>query len=113
MSRFADWRAKRRSTSSPTVPAARWRPGSNGVARPATLTPATDSRLSDGVVVQTHLVARLLGLRILRVDGVVHVAPARLEALDAGVPAPKESQALGSGLVRASRLLDDGDRRLR
>lgn len=112
MSRFADWRAKRRSTSSRTAPAARWRTGSNGAARPATLTPATDSQLSDGVVVQTHLVARLLGLRILRVDGVVHLAPARLEAEHARVAAPGQARALGSGLARASRLLDDGDRRL-
>jgi hypothetical protein len=120
MSRFADWRARRRSTSRRTAPTVHSRPGSNGAARPTTLAPATGSHLSDGVVVQTHLVARLLGLRILRVEGVVHLAPARLEPIDA-VPAGTARAArtalgppvtLGTGLAHASELIQDGDRRL-
>lgn len=114
MSRFADWRARRRSTSRRTAPTARSRPGSNGAAWPATLEPSTSSHLSDGVVVQTHLVARLLGMRILRVDGVVHLAPARLEPTDgvAARPVLAPPHALGAGLAHASELIQDGDRRL-
>ena len=117
MSRFADWRARRRSTSRRTAPTVRSRPGTNGAAWPATLEPSTSSHLSDGVVVQTHLVARLLGVRILRVDGVVHLAPARLEpidALSAGTvrPALGPPVTLGTGLAHASELIQDGDRRL-
>lgn len=87
---------------------------------PGRLAPDATSHLSDGVVVETRLVARLLGMRILRVDGVVHLAPARLErastpALNAGpLSAPRPVAAdrqLGEGLARASRLLDDGDPR--
>ena len=119
MSRFADWRARRRSTSRRTAPTVLLPPGSNAAARPATLEPSTGSHLSDGVVVQTRLVARLLGVRILRVDGVVHLAPARLESLDA-VPVGPVSvrpglappRTLGAGLAHASELIRDGDRRL-
>lgn len=89
---------------------------------PATLAPDTASHLSDGVVVQARLVARLLGLRVLRVDGVVHLAPARLERTDVvprparpteqARPARQAPDPLGVDLARASQLLDDGDRRL-
>ena len=92
------------------------------MARATTLAPDTASHLSDGVVVQTRLVARLLGLRVLRVDGVVHLAPARLEPAGSARPqAPRAwevrpsrgaSDALGADLAHASRLLEDGDRRL-
>lgn len=70
-------------------------------------------------MVQTHLVARLLGMRLLRVDGVVHLAPARLEPMDPPAPALEafeatgELPALGGGLLRAAQLVEDGDRRLR
>jgi hypothetical protein len=114
MSRFADWRARRRNTSRRTARTAGSHPASNGVAQPAILAPATGSHLSDGVVVQTHLEARLLGVRLLRVDGVVHLAPARLECGDPGPPPPQEAELIvGADLHRASRLLEDGDRRLR
>jgi hypothetical protein len=70
-------------------------------------------------VVQTHLVARLLGVRLLKVDGVVQLAPARLESAPApGIthaptPTTGPAPALGGGLAHAARLLEDGDRRLR
>jgi hypothetical protein len=70
-------------------------------------------------VVQTHLVARLLGVRLLSVDGVVHLAPARLAPMDpvapvrGAIPPTGERPALGGGLVRAAQLVEDGDRRLR
>jgi hypothetical protein len=83
------------------------------VAHPAILAPATGSHLSDGVVVQTQLVARLLGVRLLRVEGVVHLAPARLECRDPARRPPQEAErAVGADLVRASQLLEDGDRLL-
>jgi hypothetical protein len=154
MSRFGDWRARRRSASRRTAPTARSRPASNGVPPPTMLAPTRGSHLSDGVVVQTHLVARLLGMRILRVDGVVHLAPARLEPLDAVPLRPaleppvtleppsvrsvrsagsvstarsaysarsarsaaadaEPPVAIGAGLLHASELIQDGDRRLR
>ena len=113
MSRYGDWRAKRRSASRRTANAAPWQPGSS-VARPAgTLAPDAASHLSDGVVVETRLIARLLGVRILRVDGVVHLAPARLEGAASSTstlgPSLAAERQLGAGLARASRLLEDCD----
>ena len=118
MSRYGDWRAKRRSGSRRTANAAPWPPGSSADRRPGTLAPDAASHLSDGVVVETRLVARLLGMRILRVDGVVHLAPARLERLGphppgngtvAALPTVAADRELGAGLARASRLLEDCD----
>jgi hypothetical protein len=63
-------------------------------------------------------VARVLGLRLLKVDGVVQLAPARLEQapvplVTSARPTTRSAPALGGGLARAARLLEDGDRRLR
>jgi hypothetical protein len=110
-----DWRAKRRTASRSTAKVAPWPPGSS-VTRPAgALAPDPASHLSVGVVVETRLIARLLGVRILRADGVVHIAPARLErpeptAVEARRPVAADRQ-LGAGLARASRLLEDSDQR--
>jgi hypothetical protein len=79
------------------------------------LAPDGDGRLSEGVLVETHLLARLLGLRLLRVDGVVTIAPARL------APSPRDPRAvpmtstmeLGAGLERAAHLLKDCEQRRR
>jgi hypothetical protein len=113
MSRFADWRARRRNAWRRTTPAARLRRELNGTVQAARLAPDTGSHLSDGVVVQTRLVARLLGLPVLRVDAVVQLAPARVEPADLATrPGHEPPLPLGADLARASRLLDDGDRRL-
>lgn len=42
--------------------------------------------LSDGVVVRASLVARLLGLKILRVEGDVTLLPAQISTLSYGEP---------------------------
>jgi hypothetical protein len=57
-------------------------------AYPATLQPDAEGSLADGVVVETRLVARLLGLRLLRVDGVVLLAPGRVRPPELPVHAP-------------------------
>ena len=113
MSRYGDWRAKRRTASRSTANAGPWRPGSSVVRPASALAPDPASHLSDGVVVETRLIARLLGVRILRVDGVVHIAPARLErptptTAEARRPVAADRQ-LGAGLARASRLLEESD----
>jgi hypothetical protein len=76
------------------------------------LAPDGDGRLSEGVLIETHLLARLLGIRLLRVDGVVTVAPARV------APSPADPRAvpmtstvqLGAGLERAAHLLRNCER---
>jgi hypothetical protein len=83
MSSFARPRARRRNGSSPTARPDRSPPGSTASSVPAplvTLEPDADSNLADGIVVETRLVARLLGVRLLRVDGVVLLSPGRVRA---------------------------------
>ena len=113
MSRYGDWRAKRRSASRRTASVAPWPPASSATRPAGTLAPDPASHLSDGVVVETRLIARLLGVRILRVDGVVHLAPASLGrpvlTTWRDTPSFAADRELGAGLARASRLLEDCD----
>ncbi|HSK32106.1 MAG TPA: hypothetical protein VK903_01350 [Propionicimonas sp.] len=93
------------------------------------LTPDRDSRLSDGVVIETRLRARLLGAPVLRVDGTVHVSPARLVEptsppvvrgvvvsdgrTGSGAVPRSQGAAPGSALAQATRLLEESRQRLR
>jgi hypothetical protein len=71
--------------------------------------PDEESRLSDGVLVETALVARVLGMRLLRVDGTVLLAPARLHARSVRT-ASTESAVVTSSLVPDTRSLEPGAR---
>jgi hypothetical protein len=77
------------------------------------LAPDADGRLAEGVLVETHLLARLLGIRLLRVDGVVTIAPARLaaSAVDPRAVPITSTMEPGAGLERAAHLLRDCERR--
>jgi hypothetical protein len=104
------------------------------------VTPDADSSLSHGAVLQTSLVARLLGVRLLNVEGTVLLSPARFDrdgssssvgphrsasqvavrTLDA--PLPENSRPgvgstreglIGSRLQRSRRLLEENERELR
>ncbi|HEY2877819.1 hypothetical protein [Nocardioides sp.] len=77
------------------------------------LAPDGDGRLSSGVLVETHLLARLLGVRLLRIDGVVTVAPARISAspVDPRSVPMTSTMELGAGLERAAHLLRDCEQR--
>ena len=62
---------------------------------------------------ETHLLARVLGLRLLRIDGVVTLAPARVTAAAVeprSVPMTSTME-LGAGLEQAGRLLRACERR--
>lgn len=65
------------------------------------------------MLVETHLLARLLGVRLLRVDGVVTVAPARLAAspVDPRAVPIASTMELGVGLEHAAQLLRACERR--
>jgi hypothetical protein len=132
MSRFGGGRRARRTGWRGTGRRGAWPRGSSGSPLVTALAPDADSRLADGVVVETRLLARLLGIRLLRVEGVVTLAPARLEPAPYVVrraprplsrraprrtvsgpvrPVRQAIDAPGSGLARAADLLDDCDRR--
>jgi hypothetical protein len=84
------------------------------VARTGTaLAPDGEGDLADGVLVETHLLARVAGIRLLRVDGIVTLTPARLVASpgDPRAVPLTSSVAPGAGLERAAHLLRECDRR--
>jgi hypothetical protein len=60
------------------------------------------TRDADELLVEAHIVARLLGIRLLTLDARVTVVPAELNGR-AGAP-----RAIGTGLAAAERLLGDG-----
>jgi len=66
------------------------------------LRPDADSSLADGIVVETRLVARLLGLKLLRVDGVVLLSPGRVREVPLSLPA-RGSSDQGSPQVNGER----------
>jgi hypothetical protein len=125
MSRFGSWRSRRRNAWSPTVPTEHWPPGPAAGGRSTALLPDGSKHLSDGVVVETHLLARLLGVRLLRVEGTILMAPGHLVS-DPGVGhsaaaaptyvtgrASRNRMAAGAragdGLAEAARLLESSD----
>jgi hypothetical protein len=64
------------------------------------------------VVVQTQLLGRVLGVRLLRVDGTVLLTPARLASGASHVPrstGPAPMAPPGSRLAEAARLLQEND----
>ena len=112
MSRFRSWPIRRRRGSSRTARAAR---SPNALPTGWTsyrLHPDSDSHLSDGVVVETHLLARVLGMRLLRVDGVVLLSPGRLQTSSARPPATAVA-SVGYDLTEAAKLLKETESTLR
>lgn len=120
MSRFGRRLARQRVGWRSTASRGRSRSGRTVAVPLATMEPDEESRLSDGVLVETALVARVLGLRLLRVDGTVLLAPARLRERRADTPAtsiPWASDGAevepGLHLLEARRLLRTNGERLR
>ena len=106
MSRSGRWRRRRPSEWSRTARTGHWRVESiTGGAAP--LSADGTSELTDGIVVRTQLLGRLLGLRLLRIDGTVLVSPAH--PVNPSRPAParpaEPARAAGSDLAEAARLL--------
>ena len=80
--------AHRLETYGSTGPLATWLESNIRAGAPGDLQPDANSSLADGVVVETRLVARLLGLRLLRVDGVVLLSPGRVREPEVAARAP-------------------------
>jgi hypothetical protein len=91
-------------------------------AQVATVQPDEDGSLADGVVVETRLVARLLGLPLLRVNGVVLLAPGRVREPRSSIVRPDSTSPPdghghdvlrpGDRLAQAGRLIASTGNRL-
>jgi hypothetical protein len=62
------------------------------------------------VVVDASIVARLLGIRLLRIDAVLTLSPARIVAPAASPRARRaqDGRPIGAGLALARRHIDEG-----
>jgi hypothetical protein len=69
--------------------------------------PDGDGQLSEGLLVEGRLVARLLGVRLLTIDAHLVLTPAQLTAPAARNPRRLRTSAVGARLAAAQRLLDD------
>jgi hypothetical protein len=72
--------------------------------------PDGEGQLSEGLLVEGRLVARLLGMRLLTIDARLVLTPAQL----ATAPATRNTRrlrtpAVGAKLLAAERLLGDAD----
>lgn len=102
MRRSSRWRRGRRSDSRSTAPATE-RATTNLIA-----VPDADRPLSEGLVVEASVVARLFRVRLLAVDASVVISPAHVHDQPPDVPPRMQRRAIGAGLVAAERFIDEG-----
>lgn len=112
MSRSRFWHRRPPSEWSRTARTGHWRRGSTSGGTAPPLRPDAASDLSDGVVVQTQLLGRVLGVRLLRIDGTVLVSPARVVS-QRGDHRSGVDRSNGVELAEAARLLRENDEVLR
>jgi hypothetical protein len=91
---------------------------------------ASSRQLSDGLVIETSVLARLLGIKLLTLEGTVLVSPTRVQGLglsrdvsttgpqsdgleafrrtrDAASPSTQRDAPIGASLELSARLLDE------
>jgi len=106
--RSSRWRGGRRSDSRTTAHATdrtpETSPSSNLIAVP------DDGRpLSEGLLVEASIVARLLRIRLLAIDARLIVAPAHVQRRTRTPVAPRtRGHRIGTELAAAERMLDEG-----
>jgi hypothetical protein len=73
-----------------------------------TVAPDRRRRLSQGVLVEASILARLLGLRLLRLEATLVLIPADVTTRSAGPPRTARWASRGRGLPDAVREIDEG-----
>src|SRR3954468_1122851 len=96
MRRSSRWPGGRRDDSRPTARATGRTPVSSGL----TAVPGGGGQLSEGLLVEASVVARLFRVRLLAIDASLVVVPAQVRG---------RSRPIGAGLAAAERLLGEGD----
>ena len=64
--------------------------------------------LSEGLVVEASVVARVFRVRLLAVDASVVISPAHVHRPSPDVGRRTQQRAVGAGLVAAERFIDEG-----
>ena len=102
MRRSRRWPRGRRSDSRSTAPVTA-RPTTNLIA-----VPDDGGALSEGLVVEASVVARLFRFRLLEIDASLVVSPAAVRGPSTAVPPRARRRTVGAGLVAAERAIDEG-----
>ena len=102
MRRSRRWPRGRRSDSRSTAPVTA-RATTNLIA-----VPDGEGALSDGLVVEASVVARVFRVRLLEVDASLVVSPANVKGRTPAMPSRTRRRTVGAGLVAAERVLDEG-----
>ena len=79
--------------------------------------PGREGRLSDGLVIEACVTARLLGIRLLRIEAGVLVSPADTQPRSAAAAASAftpstRSRPVGARLIAAERCIEEAAARL-
>jgi hypothetical protein len=102
MRRSSRWPRGRRSDSRSTAPATE-RATTNLIAVPNGGRP-----LSEGLIVEASVVARLFRIRLLAVDASLVVSPAHVQGRTPAVMLRTRPRTIGARLVAAERFIDEG-----
>jgi hypothetical protein len=73
-----------------------------------TAVPDGGRRLSEGLVVEASVVARLFRIRVLAIDAGLVISPARVTSRSPVVAPRARSRAIGAGLAAAERSIGEG-----
>ena len=95
MSRFGGRRRRRRHAWKTTAGRAAQQTLATTTADPPVAVPDGNKDLSGGVLIETSVLARLLGVKLLTLEGTVIVSPADIRPLDIH-PQPRYESAVGS-----------------
>src|SRR5215207_2489406 len=66
-------------------------------------------QLSEGLVVEASVVARLFGMRLLAIDASVVVSPAHVKGRSPAATPRLRSRTIGAALAAAERSIDEGE----
>jgi hypothetical protein len=70
--------------------------------------PDDGGALSDGLIVEASVVARVFRFRLLEIDASLVVSPASVRGRASAVPPRARRRTVGAGLIAAERALDQG-----
>jgi hypothetical protein len=108
MHRSSRWRRGRRSDSTSTAHGTERTPETSSSTNLIAV-PDDGRPLSEGLLVEASVVARLLRIRLLSIDARLIVAPAHVQRRTRTPVTPRtRSRTIGSGLAAAERRLNEG-----
>jgi hypothetical protein len=102
MQRSSRWQRRRRSDSRSRARATE-RETANLIG-----IPDGGRQLSEGLVVEASVIARLFRIRLLAIDASLVISPAQVRGRSSAATPRARARAIGAGLLAAERVIDEG-----